>query len=94
LYRKARRGEIVERPDRLADIYDFQITGREGADVRFIIRCSRGTYIRSIAHDLGEELGSGAHLVALRRTAIGPFQVDEAWTLQQLASRLAGTEGQ
>jgi len=88
LYKKARRGEQVERPLRTVRIDTFDVTGKNGADVSFRVACSKGTYIRSLAHDFGQALGVGAHLVALRRTAIGPYRVDQAWTIQQLAAAL------
>ena len=88
LYKKARRGEEVERPPRPVRIDAFDVTGWEGSDVSFDVQCSKGTYIRSLAHDFGQRLGVGAHLVALRRTAIGPYPVDEAWTIEQLAAAL------
>lgn len=88
LYKKARRGERVERPPRQVRIDAFEITGRDEADVSFRVVCSKGTYIRSLAHDYGQELGVGAHLVVLRRTAIGPYHVDDAWTLDRLAAAL------
>ncbi len=88
LYKKARRGEQVERPPRQVRIDAFTLTGWEGPDVSFHVRCSKGTYIRSLAHDLGQRLGVGAHLVALRRTAIGPHQIAEAWTIDQLETVL------
>lgn len=91
LYKKARRGEEVARPPRQVHIERFELTKREGADVSFEVACSKGTYIRSLAHEMGQVLGVGAHLVALRRTAIGPHQVDEAWTLDDLAQALEGT---
>jgi len=53
-------------------------------DVSFVIRCSKGTYIRSLAHDFGQRLGVGARLVALRRTAIGDLGVRDAWTIDAL----------
>ena len=88
LYKKARRGETVERPARTVTIFAFVLTGRAGADVTFRVRCSKGTYIRSLAHDFGQALGVGAHLTALRRTANGSFSVDDAWTLDALAHAL------
>ncbi len=90
LYRKARRGEVTERPLRRVRIDEFALTGREGADVTFRVRCSKGTYIRSLAHDFGQVLGVGAHLTALRRTAIGPYAVQDAWTLEGLEQALHG----
>lgn len=84
LYKKARRGESIERPPRHVSVYSFDITDVRGQDVSFVIRCSKGTYIRSLAHDFGQRLGVGAHLVALRRTAIGDLDVRDAWTIDAL----------
>lgn len=84
LYKKARRGEMVKVPERSVTIYDFDLLGKSGNDVPFRVRCSKGTYIRSLAHDLGQKLGVGAHLTVLRRTGIGPFRVEDAWTMPQL----------
>ncbi len=94
LYKKARRGEAVEVAERDVTIYDLEFLSKRGPDVDFRVRCARGTYIRSLAHDIGQALGTGAHLVALRRTAIGPFRVEEAFTPEEIA-RLAQnhTEG-
>lgn len=89
LYKKARRGESVERAARPVTIYRFEVTDRRGDDVDFEVECSKGTYVRTLAHDLGQALGVGAHLTALRRTAIGPFRVEDAWTLERLAEALA-----
>jgi tRNA pseudouridine55 synthase len=86
LYRKARRGEEVDIAARPVTIYSFDIKARRGADVDFRVECTKGTYVRSLARDLGEALGTGAHLVALRREAIGPFRVDEAWALDSLVT--------
>lgn len=84
LYKKARRGETVEPEPRAVTIHDLAWTARREADVDFDMGCSKGTYVRSLAHDVGERLGVGAHLTALRRTAIGPFTVEEAWPLDAL----------
>ncbi|MBN8590081.1 MAG: tRNA pseudouridine(55) synthase TruB [Rhodothermia bacterium] len=84
LYKKARRGEQVEVPERSVTIHEFEVSEKDGNDVHFRVRCSKGTYIRSLAHDLGQVLGVGAHLIALRRTAIGPFKVMDAWAMPQL----------
>ncbi len=92
LYKKARRGETIERQPRPVSVYRFELAARRGADVDFVIECSKGTYVRTLAHDLGQALGVGAHLTALRRTAIGPFGVDEAWTLAGLAEAAATGE--
>ena len=95
LYKKARRGETtdtVEIKSRQVEVSEFVWTDRRGDDVDFRIGCSKGTYIRSIAHDVGQALGVGAHLVALRRDAIGPFRVDEAFPLSAFERDALGTE--
>ena len=84
LYEKARRGEEIDRPPRQVTIHDLSILGKDGDDVTVRVVCSKGTYIRSLARDIGVELGVGAHLTALRRTRIGSFHVDDAWTLNAL----------
>lgn len=89
LYEKARRGEHVDRPPRQVTVDRFEFLGRDGADVSFEVVCSKGTYIRSLARDVGAELDVGAHLVRLRRTAIGPFQVDDAWTIERLRTAMS-----
>ena len=78
----------MERPTRQVRIDAFGWTAWEGPDVSFAVQCSKGTYIRSLAHDLGQRLGVGAHLVALRRTAIGPYRVAKAWTIEQLETTI------
>lgn len=85
LYKRARRGEIVAPPVRPVTVYALSILSFDGTVVQARINCSAGTYVRSIAHDLGQALGCGAHLSALRRTAVGRFTVDEALTLDALA---------
>lgn len=80
-YELAREGVDVELKSRIIEIEDFVITRIEMPFVSFRITCSKGTYIRSIARDFGTALNSGAHLVDLRREAIGPFNVKEAITL-------------
>jgi tRNA pseudouridine55 synthase len=77
-YEKARRGEQVEMKSKLIHIYGFEITRIALPEVEFKIQCSKGTYIRSIARDFGIKLESGAHLKALRRTAIGNYEVESA----------------
>ena len=84
LYKKARRGEKVVLPFRHVTIHQFEITERHGPDLQFRVSCSSGTYVRSLAHDLGQKLGVGGHLIELRRTQSGQLSVDEAWPLEQL----------
>lgn len=84
VYEKARRGENVELKPRTIFIHTFEIEKIELPLVYFKIKCSKGTYIRSIAHDFGKVLNNGAHLSSLRRTMSGDFHVDNAWNLEEL----------
>ena len=78
LYEKARRGESIEIEARNVSIHSFEITAIEMPKISFEIMCSKGTYIRSIAHDFGAALDSGAHLSKLCRTAIGDYKLKNA----------------
>lgn len=78
LYEYARNGEDVEIPSRKVTISAFEITNIEMPKVEFRVACSKGTYIRSLAHDFGKALNSGAHLSSLIRTKIGTFNVDDS----------------
>lgn len=96
LYKLARKGKEVERKERLIHIYRFDVLNIHLPDVDFRLLCTKGTYVRTICHDLGAALGCGGHLARLRRIASGEFRVDRAhpaaeidrWTREQLASRL------
>ena len=85
LYKRARAGEAVEVEPRPVTIYQLDLLAFDGQAVQLRIRCGAGTYVRSIAHDLGQALGCGGHLSALRRTAVGNFTVDSAVTPEKLA---------
>lgn len=78
LYEHARAGEEVEIEARKTTIYDFELTRIELPEVDFKVKCSKGTYIRSLAYDFGKALHSGGHLTALRRTKIGNYSVENA----------------
>ena len=78
------RGEEVVVPERNVEVYALELSRFETPQVEFSIECSKGTYIRSVAHDLGQSLAVGGHLCALRRTAVGTFSIDDAWTLDAL----------
>ena len=98
LYKKARRGEAVELEPRPTTVYAFDVLDvRDGPgrtkDVDIRVECSKGTYIRSLAHDLGSALGVGGHLIALRREAIGPFEVGEAFALADLVAPAEAARG-
>jgi tRNA pseudouridine55 synthase len=84
LYKLARQGIEVERAARSIHIHQLQLLGVEGDDVRFQVRCSKGTYVRTLAEDLARALGSCAHLVMLRRTAVLPFDSQSMVTLAEV----------
>jgi tRNA pseudouridine55 synthase len=88
LYEFARAGQEVEVKARKISISEFEITKIEGLNVDFRVVCSKGTYIRSLAHDFGKALASGGHLSALRRTRIGEFKVSDALTPEEFVSSL------
>jgi tRNA pseudouridine55 synthase len=77
-YRRARRGEVVEPAPRPVEIYEFEILEAAVPDLQFRAIVSAGTYVRSLARDIGAKLGCGAHLTALRRTAVGPLLLADA----------------
>jgi tRNA pseudouridine55 synthase len=96
LHELARRGEEVDRAARPVRIHDllldeFDATDRDHPEAAFLVTCSAGTYVRTLAHDVGRSLGVGGSLVSLRRVANGPFTVDEAHTLETIGD--AGREG-
>ena len=85
-YELARRGEEVPEAKKEITVYDFKALGPlENDELRFELACTSGTYVRSLAHDLGRELGCGAHLAELRRLKVGPFHLDDAVTLAALS---------
>ena len=88
-YRRARRGEEVSPKARPVHIYRLGLLRFEPPDLEIEVECGRGTYIRSLARDLGEALGCGAHLASLVRTRVGPFRLEEACTLAELEEALA-----
>lgn len=91
LYKKARRGENVVLPLRHVTIDRFEITSKKDADVGFVVECSSGTYIRSLAHEVGQALGVGGHLVALRRESSGTLLASKAWPLESLLKHQASS---
>lgn len=93
LYAKARRGETIEVPDREVDIEAIELRALEGDRLRLAVTCGSGTYIRSLARDLGEALGCGGHISVLRRTWVEPFTAPRMYTLDELQA-LAGQGGE
>jgi tRNA pseudouridine55 synthase len=84
LYKLARRGEVVERQPRLIHVYRFDLLDFSPPSVSFRLACTKGTYVRTLCADIGEALGCGAHLTALRRTASGPLRIEDAAPLDAL----------
>jgi tRNA pseudouridine55 synthase len=84
LYKKARRGEEVEREPRFIRVMSWELLKFASPHIDFRLRCTKGTYVRTLAHDLGNKLGCGAHLSALRRTATDRFNVAQALTMDQI----------
>ena len=88
LYEYARAGEMVEIKSRTVHVWEFEITKIDGLNIDFRIVCSKGTYIRSLAHDFGKALQSGAHLSVLRRTKIGDFDVKNSSSIEDFINTL------
>lgn len=88
LYTLARAGETTEISSREITITSFEVTPQKLPDITFLVTCSKGTYIRSLAHDFGQVLGCGAHLTSLRRTAIGTYNLDDSLTLDSFLHSL------
>jgi tRNA pseudouridine55 synthase len=84
LYKLARKGVEVQREPRLIHIYNFKFNDYEEPNGWFRIACTKGTYVRSIAHDLGQKLGCGAHLATLRRVVSGKFDVADAVQFEEV----------
>ena len=85
-YRRARRGEAVELPERDVEFRELELVAFEPPDARFRAVVSGGTYLRSLARDVGEALGCGAHLAMLARTRVGPFRLEDAVPPQELTA--------
>jgi len=87
LYKSARAGRTVERKPRTVEIHGINVLGIAGPDVTIRVRCSKGTYVRTLCADIGEALGVGGHLWSLERTRVGPLAVAQALTLDDLGER-------
>lgn len=87
-YEAARKGQHIDIPASLISVFDFRITRMALPEVDFLIRCSKGTYIRTIAHDFGKRLQSGSYLKALRRTESYPYRIENSWTVDGLIKQL------
>lgn len=92
LYEYARKGQQIERSSRRVSIYEIVVLGSTPPDIRLRLRCSKGTYVRTLADDIGLRLGCGAHLAALRRTAIGTLRIEDAVPLPALEAADEATQ--
>ena len=92
MYKTARRGEKVEVKPRPVHIFKFDIDGVNFPTIDFYADVSKGTYIRSLAHDFGKAVDSGAYLTKLVRTSIGEYQLKDAWELEDLLAHIDGLE--
>jgi tRNA pseudouridine55 synthase len=84
LYKHARKGKEVERKPRLIHIFQFKLLGFNPPDAEFVVRCTKGTYVRTLCYDIGEKLGCGAHLARLRRTRSGKLDVADALSMSDV----------
>lgn len=84
LYKLARKGKTVEREARLIHVYEFRLLEFKPPQVTFVLRCTKGTYVRTLCADIGENLGCGAHLEQLRRSQSGDLRVADAMPLDQV----------
>jgi tRNA pseudouridine55 synthase len=89
LYRLARQGQMIARAPRPVEIYALELLEWAPPELQVQVRCSKGTYIRSLAHDLGQRLGCGAHLVGLVRLASGPFRIEQAIPMAEMERAIA-----
>jgi tRNA pseudouridine55 synthase len=84
LYKLARQGIEVEREARPVTVHELRLEAMRPAELDLFVRCSKGTYVRTLVEDIGQALGCGAHVSALRRLRVGPFELQRAWTPDQL----------
>ena len=91
-YEFARQGEEIELKKALINIYSLTLEEYDLPKIRIRVECSKGTYIRSLAQEIGEAVGSGAYLTSLRRTASGDFRVENAWQLEDFLKKMSDCE--
>jgi len=84
LYKLARKGKEVEREPRKIHVFNFEVTEFDNPFVKFRVKSTKGTYVRTLAHDLGNDLGVGACLATLRRTESGPLTINKAHTMEEI----------
>jgi tRNA pseudouridine55 synthase len=93
-YRLARSGRIHQHPERAITIHAIDLLGYEDPLVRIRVRCSKGTYVRTLCADIGDRLGAGAHLTKLERNCSGRFRLDQAVSMDQLAEHVSSGKGE
>ena len=84
LYKHARKGKVIERKARFIHLYQFKMLNFELPDAEFVVKCSKGTYIRTLCHDIGETLGCGGHLARLRRTTCGNLDISQTLSMDKI----------
>ena len=89
LYKMAREGKTIERKARTVTIDTFNLTSIDLPQVHFLVDCTKGTYIRSLAHDFGQSLSNGAYLSSLIRTKIGEFSLEDANTMDTALKKIS-----
>ncbi len=89
LYKSARAGQTVAREARTVVVHQLEILGIEGRDVTLHVCCSKGTYVRTLCADIGEALGVGGHMLALERTRVGSLTLEQALTVEEVATKAA-----
>lgn len=89
LYKSARKGKAEIPPPRPVTIHQFRLIRIALPEADFEVHCSKGTYIRSLVHDFGQEVGSGAHLTSLRRTSIGEYKLESSFTVEEFVNLMA-----
>jgi tRNA pseudouridine55 synthase len=87
-YNMARKGKTIELKPQQVEIHRLEILKENLPDLSILVECSKGTYIRSLARDIGEKLNSGAHLTGLRRTRIGPYKLEQAISIDNFITKL------
>jgi tRNA pseudouridine55 synthase len=90
LYKMARKGKTVEREPRVIRINELSLQGWDSPEGRFFMDCSKGTYVRTVFHDLGQKLDCGGHLTSLRRTKINDFSIEGVPTLEEIETMGTG----
>lgn len=90
LYKAARKGQEVAREPRPIRVSAFDLLAWRPPEAEFLVRCGSGTYVRTLCRDLGERCGTLAHMASLTRTAVGPFRLEDAATLEEIAARAPG----